>query len=38
MVDGINCNYPPGSWELEYCQTYPTFQAYVGERASERAM
>lgn len=30
LVDGLNCGYAPGSWELAYCQDITTFQAYPG--------
>ena len=29
-MDGLNCGYAPGSWELEYCQDITTFQSYPG--------
>lgn len=34
LIDGFNCNYPPGSWELLYCQNSVDKFNYPGSLAT----
>jgi CubicO group peptidase (beta-lactamase class C family) len=34
LIDGVNCAYAPGSWEIEYCPNWSIYQTYPGSIAS----